>query len=346
MRTINVIQGQGGIAAGLLHPLIRRSFALEGDYGFRIRCIPTGGLLEGAGVLDTILVQGRGDSQPIRATLTALRERNPAARLVYWDTHASTYARNFDLLDAVDVYVRRNLFRDMTLHEASYRGGRIFAEFFVDYLDLREEWCGTVTLDPRYRDKIVLGWDIAGQDYIERALERSQSERHDARARPIDVCCRIGINPNHSKWYVGHRRAVLQRLQSLDGFVVVATDQKLPKTAYLEELESSKIVVSPFGWGEVCWRDFEAVACGCLLVKPSMEHVATYPFYYRDRETYVSVRWDLEDLGDKIRYYLAHDRERRCIVRNATEALAQYFRDETYARKLAEIIDVPGGGAP
>ena len=116
--------------------------------------------------------------------------------------------------------------------------------------------------------------------------------------------------------------------------------------AYLQELASSKIVVSPFGWGEVCWRDFEAVACGCLLVKPSMEHVATYPLRYLDRETYVSVRWDLEDLSDMIRYYLAEDQERRQIVRNATEALAQYFRDETYARKLAEIIDVPGGGAP
>jgi len=27
----------------------------------------------------------------------------------------------------------------------------------------------------------------------------------------------------------------------------------------------SKICISPFGYGEICWRDFEAIIFGCLL---------------------------------------------------------------------------------
>lgn len=119
--------------------------------------------------------------------------------------------------------------------------------------------------------------------------------------------------------------------------------EKVARSTCLDELSNSKIVVSPFGWGEVCWRDFEAIACGCLLIKPSMEHLETYPFRYEDGETYVSVRWDLADLEEKCRYYLTHEDARLRIVSNALNAYGKYFRAETYAHKLHEIAAIANG---
>ena len=46
-------------------------------------------------------------------------------------------------------------------------------------------------------------------------------------------------------------------------------------------LRSTKVVVSPWGYGEWCWRDFEAIRAGCVLMKPRCD-VVTAPDVYRD----------------------------------------------------------------
>lgn len=29
--------------------------------------------------------------------------------------------------------------------------------------------------------------------------------------------------------------------------------------------------ISPFGWGKICYRDFEATLCGAASIKPNMD---------------------------------------------------------------------------
>ena len=31
--------------------------------------------------------------------------------------------------------------------------------------------------------------------------------------------------------------------------------------------------ISPFGWGEICFRDFESIILGKLLIKPNCDHI-------------------------------------------------------------------------
>jgi len=69
---------------------------------------------------------------------------------------------------------------------------------------------------------------------------------------------------------------------------------------YLKELRSSMISVSPFGYGEICYRDFEIILAGALLFKPSMEHLKTYPDIYVKNKTYVPFEWDFRDFNEKI----------------------------------------------
>ena len=78
----------------------------------------------------------------------------------------------------------------------------------------------------------------------------------------------------------------------------------------------SRICVSPFGFGEICWRDFEAILFGCLLVKPDMGHVRTQPNVFVPGLTYVPVRWDYADLEEVCAAYLA-DEPRRLSVTSA-----------------------------
>jgi hypothetical protein len=92
-----------------------------------------------------------------------------------------------------------------------------------------------------------------------------------------------------------------------------------PQHRYYQELTESKIVLSPFGWGEVCFRDFEAILAGALLFKPSMSHLLTWPNVYIPHETYIPLKWDGSDLPEQTERYLGDERERSCIAANAYE---------------------------
>ena len=109
-------------------------------------------------------------------------------------------------------------------------------------------------------------------------------------------------------------------------FLTGMADQKL----YYRELYNSKIVLSPFGWGEVCFRDFEAILAGALLFKPDMSHLVTWPNVYIPNETYVPLSWDGSDLLEKTEHYLNDDRERKRIASNAFEQ---------YSKELAGLSD-------
>jgi hypothetical protein len=49
---------------------------------------------------------------------------------------------------------------------------------------------------------------------------------------------------------------------------------------YVDLLLDTKIVISPWGFSAWCIRDFEALACGCILVKPECSNMLTYPDIY------------------------------------------------------------------
>ena len=98
----------------------------------------------------------------------------------------------------------------------------------------------------------------------------------------------------------------------------------VPQKEYYRELADSKITLSPFGWGEVCFRDFEAILSGSLLFKPDMSHLVTWPNVYIPHETYVPLKWDGSDLLEQTGRYLDDEKERNRIVLNAFE---QYRRE-------------------
>ena len=105
---------------------------------------------------------------------------------------------------------------------------------------------------------------------------------------------------------------------------------------YYRELKDSKIVLSPFGWGEVCFRDFEAILAGALLFKPDMSHLVTWPNIYIPHETYVPLKWDGSDLLEQTERYLNDSKERNRIAANAYEQ----YRNELAGlpRRLDSIL--------
>ena len=83
----------------------------------------------------------------------------------------------------------------------------------------------------------------------------------------------------------------------------------------------SKIVMSPFGYGEMNPRDVQSAMLGSVLIEPDMSYILSKPFVYEDNETYISVNYDWSDLEEKIDYVLSD-------YENIRDRLVQNFREK------------------
>jgi hypothetical protein len=121
-------------------------------------------------------------------------------------------------------------------------------------------------------------------------------------------------------------------------FKVVAPIDRVSRAEYLDELLRSKIVVSPFGYGEICWRDFEAIICGAVLFKPDMSHVQTRPNVFIPYITYVPLKWDYSDLEEKSEYYLQNKEKLVDIATGARSLLLSSMRPIWFLESFRELL--------
>ena len=85
-------------------------------------------------------------------------------------------------------------------------------------------------------------------------------------------------------------------------------------------MSGTKILPSPFGWGELGVRDYEAFIFGTALLKPDMAHMETWPDIFRPDETYQPVDWGFDDLESVLDDLLANDTKRTRIAAAGQEA--------------------------
>lgn len=228
------------------------------------------------------------------------------ANLVCWlDIADSTGTCLFDVLPYVDKYMKKQVIKDKSLYAEKMYGGRCFTDYYHKKLKLVDESIESnnyPTLDRQYEDKICLSWNIGLSDMFANRWERYLLINHITipnwsdwtKGRDIDIHYR-GTGKGSLIGY--QRRCCGDFLVKQEKWAHPDIKTRVSKPAFLRELNRSKAVLSPFGWGEVCFRDFESYAAGATLLKPSMEHCETWPDVYKANETYVPIKWDLSDLS-------------------------------------------------
>ena len=113
------------------------------------------------------------------------------------------------------------------------------------------------------------------------------------------------------------------------------------KRSYYKELKDAKVSISPFGWGEICYKDFEIILAGALLIKPSMNHLETFPNVYLSERTYLPVKWDLSDLSMTIERALTEPDLCKNISTNAAEVYLSLYNDsERFCTHFLDILKV------
>ena len=106
--------------------------------------------------------------------------------------------------------------------------------------------------------------------------------------RPIDVsfCGRIYYN-NHPllTYATKHRCGLFNIFKELSSeFNIVLRNEKdhdvIRGSKYINLGLSSKIMLSPYGLGSFCYRDWETIIFGCEGIRPYTDYMKTYPDIY------------------------------------------------------------------
>ena len=138
-------------------------------------------------------------------------------------------------------------------------------------------------------------------------------------------------------FYTGHRVKAWEELEPLKGKLNILTS-KLPQQEYYQKLWQSKIALSPFGMGEVCFRDFELMMFGVPMIKPVMDMIHTHPNPYLADRTYIAVDLDWKNLSEKLEEYLAFPEKLYYIVEHFRDVFSQQYQPGDLCRYWHKIF--------
>lgn len=238
--------------------------------------------------------------------LSVLREH--AKTIIWLDTADSTGTPLFDVMPFVDRYLKKQVLKDLTRYTKPVWGGRVFCEYYHEKYGINDETvCKRVfaPVEPEYLPKIGISWNVGlGDLFTSKRIDRFLLHRKSyapigftcpSMDRPIDIHYRGSVWNNIAGF---QRKKAIELISARDDIKKPDVSKKVPIEEYINESKSALALVSPFGWGEICGRDFEAFVYGAALIKTDMSHLSTYPDMYIQNETYLSVDWDFKNFNN------------------------------------------------
>lgn len=291
--------------------------------------------------------RGLGTLQPAEL-VTVLEALKARSNMVVWlDTADSTGTCQFEVLPIVDLYFKKQVLKEQSRYFSPIWAGRTFCEYYHPRYGVPDPQLSGLeyrTLDAAHAHKIKVAWNVGAGDIFGRNKCLSYL-RPRVYGLPTFVPPRgsrsIGAHFRGSAWSTaaGWQRAKTRELLLRRGDVSHPdVGSKVSHAEYIAEIRNSRTVISPFGWGEICTRDFEAIAYGATLLKPSVEHMDTFPRWYRAWDTYVPIDWDFEDFDDVLDGIRRRPDEYLRIAENAQTMYGNFFLGTEGKRDLVTHV--------
>lgn len=275
--------------------------------------------------------------------------KRSTGKLIWFDAADSSGSFDFLLLDFVDVFLKKQLMKDLNYY-TSANNLRIWLNDYPINTDIY----AFKPCRPHQLHKLKLAWNIGLNDYRYFGFKTARLSNYLSyylyplafspvtKARPIDLSFR-GKLPQSPANQDPEGALSFQRRQIFHLFERLNRTQselgKIPKSRYWQEMRKTRVSLSPFGWGEICYRDFETFIAGAVLVKPCMEHLQTYPNLYIPGETYVPIRWDMEDLEEQLCLILEQYQDYQQIAENGQSLYRSTIHDgEAFVHQILEIL--------
>lgn len=281
------------------------------------------------------------------------RLREKVESLVLIDTKDSTNIQ-YELLPYVDKYLKKQLLKDPKLHQKKYFKDRLYTDYYArEYLmkkPLSVDYSKDYNLYKKNKDKISLSWNTAYS--LNRFFQKSSRFFHifsknynlvyhkPNKYRSLKLSANFGTNFS-SKLMAFQRKQLLKILEKEYKFNHNFSFGSVPSKRYKYNLINSKAVISPFGWGEICYRDFETFILGAALIKPNLDHIRTWPSLFKKYETYLPLSWKIEDWNEQIKEFSSNEKQLLRIANNGQNSYKKLWLREgiiSFIEKFNEII--------
>ncbi|MAR92731.1 MAG: hypothetical protein CML06_17895 [Pseudomonadales bacterium] len=301
--------------------------------------------------IDTIIAT---DSRYESRTAFCIECKEKVPHLVWFDARDSAGNCQFDVLPIVDAYLKRSLYRDRSIYGKPLYYGREYTDYyhreynFIEPVETEKNpQCETEVLnDLSLVNKMHAAWGC-GAEYHWPTYSKLDIVRYFGHAGLLK------FSPNHivepvtrspkAKRHVsfaslfdekryGVKTVGYQRKLGYDASAALDIPNKIvgrvPRNDFYNTLADAKVTVSVFGWGEICFREYEATYCGSSILMADMSNIETYPNFYQADKYYTPFKWDFSDFEEKLRYLLDHDDERIEIATAAQQFLMQQWTDD------------------
>lgn len=279
--------------------------------------------------------------------------------LIFYDTDDSTGNIRSKELSIVDYYFKSQLLNNRDRYLEPMYGSCLFTDYYHNKFEVTDE-------DEAYSvpiasksdlSKLRVGWNIGivpkiflpynnrGWRVIESIPNKvyqyfpwntvfgaSLIWKSPASKRSVTVSGRFSTS-YHRSTVEYHRKRMADKLK--DYF----DPKKVSVTDYWRELRNAQILLSPFGLGEVCHRDFEGFLSGNILLKPKMNHLETWPPLFDAGETYVDVSWDMNDAEQKLNTVLDNYHEYQSIAEEGQRRYREYLVGETATERFVNHFE-------
>lgn len=276
--------------------------------------------------------------------------------VVWFDISDSTGWLQPQVLPFVRCYCKSQLYKDLTLYMKPQYGNRIWTDYYFRSAAIEDLTPAKprIVTEQELLQKLRVSWNSGIADYrlfgpqlmalrqflpLNFLLQIPQKFTPPSNSREIPHSCRMGLNYERNS--VTYQRQRIQQIlnNKMD-------TKKLSRRSYFSEMRNSQLVISPFGFGEITLKDFEAILCGAALLKPDMSHMVTWPDLFRENETMISHSWDLSNFKEKCLEAIDCPNK---LVELATTAQNEYKNilshekaEANFCNHLVSIINHPG----
>ena len=226
-------------------------------------------------------------------------------------------ADSTSILGSYEVFIDSNakyLFKKQLLSQEDYKEKTTLNKWFFGKGSKLDK--GYDIPDDVYARMKLTGYNVAHNwPHLQKMQPIKQS-------KDIDICAVYqGVLNNGNKdhevrsdvLYTEHRKGAWIVLEELKDKYTMARGKSTPSD-FIEYMKRSKVGLSPFGMGELCYRDLEFIQYGCLLIKPDMSKVITEPDFFKPMETYVPVKVDWSDLNETMEKVLDNFKDYQYII--------------------------------
>lgn len=269
--------------------------------------------------------------------LDRLKNLNPEAKIAFFDTNAPTDLRFAETVNPyIDWYVKRHALANRLDYSKVTMGDTRLVEYYNRLCGNPEAQQMFFPVSQVLLDKIIVGPSFFTAREMLPYFDQCSSPPFAARKK-INLNARL--KTKGSRWFSSMRERAVKACLDIPFDAMIISEATVSDRQYKKELRASRVCFSPFGYGEVCWRDFEAILAGALLIKPDMSHVETAPNIFIPFQTYVPVAWDFSDLDDRVSYYLDNEDIAANIIETAYKNIHQYVKGGGIVDQYARIFD-------